>query len=256
MKKHLYILTGSSRGLGLAIAQELLQQGVWLLGIARHPRADLAEQAQQYGSVLEQWPRNLKDSVALADELQTWLQQRESSQIASATLINNAGVIPAINALSEADPRELAHSMRVNLEAPMLLTACFLHATQTLPITRKVLNISSGLGRRPMASQAAYCAAKAGMDHFTRCLALDEARKSNGAKVCSLAPGVIETDMQSWLRSGAAEAFPDQGYFVQLHTHRQLNSPQNAARQVLAWLHQPAFGQQVIADIRQAQSTT
>jgi NAD(P)-dependent dehydrogenase (short-subunit alcohol dehydrogenase family) len=45
-----------------------------------------------------------------------------------------------------------------------------------------------------MASQSAYCAAKAGMDHFTRCMALDEAHQPRGAKVCSVSPGVIATD--------------------------------------------------------------
>ena len=56
-------------------------------------------------------------------------------------------------------PVEPPHALRVGLEAPMLLTAAFLKATLSLNIPRKVLNISSGLGRRPMASQAVYCAA-------------------------------------------------------------------------------------------------
>ena len=88
----------------------------------------------------------------------------------------------------------------------MLMTGAFLHATEHWSVPRKVLNISSGLGRRAMASQTAYCAAKAGMDHFTRCLALEEAIKPAGAKVCSLAPGVIDTDMQVQLRSANATA--------------------------------------------------
>ena len=77
-----------------------------------------------------------------------------------------------------------------------------------------IINISSGLGRRPMASQSAYCAAKAGMDHFTRCLALEEAAKPHGAKVCSLAPGVIDTGMQVQLRGADAAAFPDRDRVV------------------------------------------
>ena len=92
----------------------------------------------------------------------------------------------------------------------------FLGATENWSMPRKVANISSGLGRRAMASQAGYCAAKAGMDHFTRCLALDEALKPNGAKVTSLAPGVIDTDMQIQLRDAPADKFPDQNGFQQL----------------------------------------
>ena len=103
-----------------------------------------------------------------------------ADRFASATLINNAGVMPPIAPLSASVPGDLTLALRVGLEAPMLLCAAFLGATEGWNMPRKVLNISSGLGRRAMASQAAYCAAKAGMDHFTRCMALDEERKGPG----------------------------------------------------------------------------
>ena len=132
----------------------------------------------------------------------------------------------------------------------MLLTAAFLKATQAWNLPRKVLNISSGLGRRAMASQAAYCAAKAGMDHFTRCVALDEALKPHGAKVCSLAPGVIDTDMQVQLRGADSAEFPDKINFENLKLKGQLTSPTDAARQVLNYLGRPEFGASPVADIR------
>jgi NAD(P)-dependent dehydrogenase (short-subunit alcohol dehydrogenase family) len=113
-----------------------------------------------------------------------------------------------------------------------------------------VLNISSGLGRNAMASQAGYCAAKAGMDHFTRCMALDEALKPHGAKVCALAPGVIDTDMQVQLRGAATAAFPDQARFAQLKEKGLLSSATQAASQVLAFLARPDFGEQAVADVR------
>ena len=56
----------------------------------------------------------------------------------------------------------------------MLLTAAFLRATRNWAIDKRVLNISSGAGKRPVAGWAAYCAAKAGLDHFSRVVALDE----------------------------------------------------------------------------------
>ena len=96
----------------------------------------------------------------------------------------------------------------------MQLCAAFLAATDRWTQPRRVLNISSGLGRYAMASQAGYCAAKAGMDHFTRCMALDEALKPHGAKVCSLAPGVIDTDMQVQLRAADPARFPNRERFV------------------------------------------
>ena len=132
----------------------------------------------------------------------------------------------------------------------MLLTAAFLKATQAWNLPRKVLNISSGLGRRAMASQGASCAAKAGMDHFTRCLALDEALKPQGAKVCSLAPGVIDTDMQVQLRGADSAEFPDKINFENLKLKGQLTSPVDAARQVLSYLARSEFGSNPVADVR------
>jgi benzil reductase ((S)-benzoin forming) len=253
MPQHLTILTGASRGMGLAMAEQLLAPDALLLCISRQTNGALAEQAQRTGATLLQWPLDLSDGATAAAQLSTWLAQQDPTQFASATLINNAGVIPPVVPLRASEPAALAQALRVGLEAPMQLCAAFLGATQTWHAPRKVLNISSGLGRRAMASQAAYCAAKAGMDHFTRCLALDEALQSNGAKVCSLAPGVIDTDMQAHLRSADAQQFPDQSGFAGLHRQGQLSSPADAAHKVLAYLAHPSFGSQPVADVRDAQ---
>jgi len=248
-KTHLYILTGASRGMGLAMAQQLLQPGHALLCLARNVNPQLGAQATQAGCTLEQWPQDLADGVAAADRLRTWLQAA-AGRHSGATLINNAGVIPQIAPLSAIAPADLAHALRVGLEAPMALSAAFLAATEGWGVPRRILNISSGLGRRPMASQATYCAAKAGMDHYTRCLALEEALKPDGARVCSLAPGVIDTDMQVQLRGADAAAFPDRARFAQLKSGGQLDSPESAARKVLAYLHSPGFGSEPVADVR------
>jgi NAD(P)-dependent dehydrogenase (short-subunit alcohol dehydrogenase family) len=250
MTEHLYILTGASRGMGLAMAQQLLTPGNTLLCISRNASPRLATSAQESGQALMQWTHDLADTEGVSARLRDWLQSQDPTRFASATLINNAGVIPPVVPLRQSQPADLAKALRVGLEAPMAMTAVFLGATQAWRIPRKVLNISSGLGRSPMASQAGYCAAKAGMDHFTRCLALDEAQHPHGAKVCSLAPGVIDTDMQVQLRGTASEAFPDQSKFAQLKARGQLSSPEQAAEQVLRFLARPDFGQTPVADVR------
>ncbi|MGB3068047.1 MAG: SDR family NAD(P)-dependent oxidoreductase [Ottowia sp.] len=249
---HLFILTGASRGMGLAMAEQLLEPGHALLCISRGISEALPTRADAAGAQLTQWSADLTEGAAVSARLEEWLAAYGPNHFASASLINNAGVIPTIGPLREADAKDLAFALRVGLEAPMQLSAAFLRATRGWHVPRKVLNISSGLGRRAMASQAGYCAAKAGMDHFTRCLALDEAQDANGAKVCSLAPGVIDTDMQRQLRGANAEAFPDRGNFERLKSAGQLSSPEEAARRVLAWLQRPDFGAEPVADVRDA----
>ena len=164
----------------------------------------------------------------------------------SKTQGNNAGVIPRINPLSASDPADLANALRVGLEAPLLLCAAFLGATEGWGVPRKVLNISSGLGRRAMASQAAYCAAKAGMDHFTRCVALEQEKLPHGARLCSLAPGVIDTDMQVQLRSAEPSRFPDMGNFVGMKEKGMLTSPDEAAARIIAFLARHAHSRLTI----------
>ena len=248
--KHLTILTGASRGMGLAMAQQLLRTDAQLVCISRHANAALTEQAGATGASLEQWCLDLADGTAVARRLGDYLRGLNPATLASATLINNAGVISELAPLREADTSDLANALRVGLEAPMLLCAAFLSATQLWAVPRKVLNVSSGLGRRAMASSAAYCAAKAGMDHFTRCVALEESLVPNGAKVCSLAPGVIDTDMQVQLRSANGDAFPDRAAFEGLHAQGQLTSPAQAAQRILRYLARADFGDEVVADVR------
>jgi len=250
MTKHLFILTGASRGMGLAMARQLLQPGNTLLCISRSANETLAVQAKQADANLLQWTQDLALGARTSARLEQWLLEQAANSFSSATLINNAGVIPRIGPLSEADADDLSHALRVSLEAPMQLTSAFLRATDNWAGQRKVLNISSGLGRRAMASQAGYCAAKAGMDHFTRCVALEELLKTNGAKLCSLAPGVIDTGMQEQLRAAPSNLFPDKSSFLNLKTSGSLSSPEEAASRVLEVLMRTDFGLNPVADVR------
>jgi NAD(P)-dependent dehydrogenase (short-subunit alcohol dehydrogenase family) len=249
---HLTILTGASRGMGLAMAEQLLDAGHDLLCISRKTNDALAARAASKGVRLEQWPQDLARSETAAATLQTWLEARGPAGLQSVTLINNAGVVPHIAPIGDIPAADLAQALRVDLEAPMLLTGAFLRATAAWGCVRKVLNISSGLGRRAMASQAAYCAGKAGMDHFSRCVALEEALRPNGARICSLAPGVIDTDMQVQLRSADPQRFPDVGNFQGMKDKGMLTSPQEAAARVLGYLARKDFGANPVGDVRDA----
>ena len=246
----LTIITGASRGMGLAMARQLLLSGDTVLCVSRTTQTALEHRATDTGTTLLQWTHDLADGASLGIRLHAWLGDMSQKVWASASLINNAGVIPRIGPLSSSDPLDLARALSVGLEAPMQLTAAFLRATESWSCQRKVLNVSSGLGRRAMASQAGYCAAKAGMDHFTRCVALEEGLKPQGARLCSLAPGVIDTDMQVQLRAADAMDFPDQASFLGLKASGSLTSPDEAARRLLAYLARPDFGANPVADVR------
>ena len=250
MDRHLFILTGASRGLGLAIARQLIAKNHVLLCIARHRNDELDSIAAARDALLVQWMQDLAEPLEAAARLEEWLSDSEPAGLASATLINNAGMLAPIAPLEGIDALELAAALRVGLEAPVLLTSPFLRATAKWQARRRVLNISSGLGRRAMASQAAYCAAKAGLDHFSRCVALEQEAHAHGARICSLAPGVIDTDMQTQLRNADAAAFADRDSFIGLKDQGQLATPDLAAKRVLDYLALEDFGSSAVADVR------
>ena len=245
---HLTILTGASRGLGHAVAQQLLARGHTVLALSRRA----PELSVPLGAALLHWAVDLAQAAPVAERLQAWLVTQHSSRLASATLINNAGVVSQLAPLSGVATNDLVNALRVGLEAPTLLTAVFLRATEGWTLPRKVVLVSSGLGRRAMAGSASYCAAKAGLDHLARAVTLEEAVKPHGARIVSLAPGIIDTEMQVQLRAADATLFPERARFVELKATGQLDSPATAAARLLRYLDRADFGTQPVGDVRDA----
>ncbi len=241
MTPHLSIVTGASRGLGFALAERLAAAGHQVLAMARQPSDALP-------ASVEQWRVDLADAHPVAERLAAWLALRQGA--ASATLINNAGVVSRLAPLSAVTGDDLRNALRVGLEAPLLLTAAFLRATEGWAVPRKVMLVSSGLGRRAMAGSASYCAAKAGMDHLARAVALEEATQANGARIASVAPGVIDTDMQVQLRNADPALFGERATFVSLKTEGRLDSPATAAGKLLRLLARPGYGDDPVTDVR------
>lgn len=252
MNTHLTVLTGASRGMGLAMAKQLVAGHHHLICISRNTNAALEASARQHNAPLEQWSLDLADGALASERLRDWFASCDRSQFVSVTLINNAALLPKISPLRDATSADIAITLRVGLESVMQLTAAFLGATQSWQCARKVLNISSGNGRRAMASQSIYSAVKAGMDHYTRCVAEEEKLVPNGAKLCSLAPGIIDTDMQTHLRDTDPAKFPAHQAFVEYKRDGHLLTPEAGAARVLAFLAREDFGVNAIADVRDA----
>lgn len=247
------ILTGASRGMGLGIARGLIDAGHRLLTLQRTPNPELEARARARGLDLEQWAVDLSDPLAVAQRLGPWIaaQAARGAGLAPLNLLNNAALLAEPGDLASADLADLSRATRASLEAPLLLTSAFLRASAGWAGPRRVLNISSGLGRFALAGAASYCAAKAGLDHFSRAVALEEAEHPQGARIVSLAPGVIDTDMQIQLRGADAERFSNRGRFEQMKASGGLDSVDTAAAKVIAWLQREDFGREPIGDVRQ-----
>lgn len=250
-----YIVTGASRGLGEAIAERLLQPGNRLLCISRTRNAKLQESAAAAGVRLDWIERDLA-GLAYGDAADALMRELLGSVAGTGSapalrLINNAGVLDPIGPAHSNDASAVARHIAVNLTAPIALTSAFLRLTERLDADKRVMQISSGAGRKPYAGWSAYCASKAGLDHFTRCVKLEQDALPFGAKVASVAPGVIDTDMQALIRSAGEERFPSRARFVQMHESGALSSPGEAGERLVKYLEHPGFGEEPVTDIRE-----
>ncbi len=248
----LYIITGASRGLGAALTQALIDPDHRLICLARSkaPLEALRERAKARGCDLAPLTVDLGDAGKAVAALTKALTDIDPTACTCVCLINNAGVVEPVCMADKLLPREIADGVHVNLVAPMALTALFLKLTAGWQAERKVLNISSGAAHRAYAGWSFYCATKAALDQFTRCVALEQQELTNGARIVSVAPGVIDTAMQEAIRRKTTEDFRELPRFVALKESGQLASPAAVAERLLRYLARPDFGAAPVDDVR------
>lgn len=247
------ILTGHSRGLGAAIAAELLGHGIPTLGLARRGNEELAA---AHGSLLAQAEIDLADDAALADWLAGDALSRFIDDTVTILLINNAGTVQPIGRSEMQDPAAIARAVSLNVAAPLMLFAAVAAARGKAEL--RAIHISSGAGRKAYAGWNIYCATKAALDHHARAVAEDNKAEddkagdnSAGIKICSLAPGVIDTDMQAQIRSSTPEEFPLRADFVAMKEEGALSKPADTAHKLVRYLLSNPFGSEPVADLRQ-----
>jgi len=243
------ILTGASRGLGAALARALLARpDTLLITVARHADAELDTHARDAGARVQQHQADLSNPDT-AEQLAQTLCAALPRDAQRYLLINNAGTLDPVGRTDElTDAAQIACAFNLNVVVPMLLTARFLAATRDLSADRRVLNISSGAGRNPRAGWGVYCATKAALDMATR-VAMQE-HDAHGARLVSLAPGIVDTDMQAHIRASDPSSFPGVAQFQAFHTEGKLAAPDDVAQRILAYLDRDDFGQTEIDDIR------
>ena len=180
------VVTGASRGIGLAIAEALAKAGYYILGTATtQVGADqFTEQmmGQGQGYVL-----NLSDQPSI----NAFAAALKADHGAPLILVNNAGITQD-NLAMRMKPAEWNAVINTNLNGVFHLTQTFMRGMMKAKFGR-IINISSVVGRMGNPGQVNYAAAKAGLEGFTRALGAELA--SRNITVNAIAPGFIATDM-------------------------------------------------------------
>lgn len=239
------VVTGHSRGLGAAIAAELLARGTRVLGLARHENPELA---QAHGNALTQLTLDLADLPALT----RWLDSDALAQFLrgcdQALLCNNAGLLEPLAPLEKQAPSDVARAISVNVGAALALSAAFVSATNEMA-DRRILHISSGAARKAYAGWSVYCASKAALDHHARAVALDRTER---LRISAVAPGIIDTYMQDVIRSSDVQDVPNQQRFVDLWREGKLEKPNEVARVLVNFVMSDDFGAEPVSELRRA----
>lgn len=223
--KQVIIVTGASSGVGAATARWLGKSGaaVALLGRSEDRLDSVSEDVKRLGG------RALAISVDVSDATACRRAVNETMKKFNRidALVNNAGIIQPIAAVSDADVDNWRRNIEVNLNGPFYMIH---HA---LPEIRKqagrVVNVSSGAANRVLANVSAYCAAKAALNHFTRVLAAEEP----GITAVCVRPGVVDTPMQEVLRGNMPDG--QAAYYAGLKDRGELEPPEVPGR-AIAWL--------------------
>ena len=240
---NLYVVTGTTKGLGLALAERIAADPAnELVALARAPSGPIAGGVRIEADVAD--PRALERAC---DALERHIAGKA---YAKAVLVNNAGVVAPVAPLDRADPAELERNLAVNLLAPMLLMRRFLRATEAVAL-RRIINISSGAARRPIFGWSAYCAAKAGLDMASRAVALEAEARGLAIEVSSLAPGVIDTPMQAVVRGAAPEDFVDVERFRTMKADGTLRPAADVAADILRLEAAGRLAGDPVQDLRQ-----
>lgn len=237
------ILTGHTRGIGASIAAELLSRRIPVLGLARKQNAELGT---RHPDLLAQVALDLSDTDAVAGWLAGEALRSYLKDCKSVLLINNAGIVQPIGPLALQDAASIARAVALNVAAPLMLSSAVVAATPDAA-ERRILHVSSGAARTAYPGWSVYCATKAALDHHARAVVLD---KTPSLKICSLAPGVIDTDMQAELRATTLERFPIRERFDAMKRDGALTSPEACAKRLVDYLLSDAFGQDPVADLR------
>ncbi|MCG8475739.1 MAG: SDR family NAD(P)-dependent oxidoreductase [Cytophagales bacterium] len=219
-----YFITGTSKGIGKALVENLLiQEENYIIGASRtcsihHPR-------------YQHIHLDLANPKQVINHLPKLFRIPENARFAC--LINNAGTLGEIGPMGSLEPNRLQKAYQLNTITPALLANSFIQTFSAWQIKKKIVNISSGAGRTPYDGWSTYCSSKAALDMMSQVIACEKQNASSQLHIQSIAPGIVDTLMQKEIRDTSNDRFSNRKLFLELSENNRLISPEKAASRIL-----------------------
>jgi NAD(P)-dependent dehydrogenase (short-subunit alcohol dehydrogenase family) len=229
------VVTGGGRGIGHAAAITLARAGASVMVTARTESEieETAAQIRQEGGSAQAFAADVSDWEAMANlDAET---ERAFGPVD--IVVANAGVIEPVGDTWEVEPQEWAQNMAINLTGVFYTVRAFL-PTMVEQGHGILIFTSSGAATHPVAGWSAYCAAKAGLNHFVRNLTAEIDEKGLAIRTHVFYPGIVDTVMQKQVRGKSTETFSGADKYRSYHERGWLRPPEEPAALVW-WLATP-----------------
>ncbi len=246
-----FIITGASKGLGEGMAMALLDKEHTLLCVSRSESDALKKMAAAKNCKLQFFLFDLSDINNIPTLFKELAGSIDIENAKGIYLVNNAGIIEPVGRIEDNNPAMVDTHMRINLLAPMLLVTCYLKEYKELVVEKRILNISSGAASFPYFGWSSYCTGKAGIDMFSRCIAEEQQQATAPTEVMAVAPGIIDTEMQTTIRNTTEEQFIHRNKFVEYKETGMLVAPALAGKKLAHLLLSDQFESGKVIDLRE-----
>lgn len=225
------IITGGSKGIGKGIVEAYLAKGVQIFSIARSANAELTKKG------ISQIELDLTQADKLETEFLKIFNLLDKESLSKITLINNAGTLGKIGPLEKLDAETIDKAICLNTTVPVILTSLFIKYFQSWNAKKSIINITSGAALKPYFGWSVYCASKSAINMLTQTIAVEQADVENAVKILAIAPGVVDTDMQTEIRRSVKDDFKDIDRFIALKEDGALNDAASVGTKIYQMDH-------------------
>jgi benzil reductase ((S)-benzoin forming) len=227
-KQDLYVITGGSKGLGKALVQRALAQNHFVVSISRTQNKDLKN------SNLIQLQQDLSKSFeSIEKKLNIFFKKIDFKKFRNIYFVNNAAQIEPVAEIGNLKSSDVEKHIRLNYTMPVLLTNWFLAKKMTNSGMTVFVQISSGAASFAITNWSIYCSSKAAIEMFNSVMQIQIA-KSKKIKAFTYSPGIMDTGMQSVIRSLKKSDFPEVSRFKDYKKSNELRSPESVAEHLMS----------------------
>ena len=220
------VITGGSKGIGRGIIAAYLSNATSVFSIARTVNTELTNNG------VTQIALDLTQTNLLEATLINIFNLLDKAKLRKITLINNAGTLGTIAPLDELKPDIIEKTITLNTTVPFILSSLFINYFKDWEVEKSIINITSGAALKPYFGWSVYCSSKAAINMLTQTIATEQADAKYTVKALAIAPGVVDTNMQTEIRQSNKSNFKDIERFITLKEDGALNDAVTVGKKI------------------------